>query len=56
MALAQLKINQVPLGTFNGWLKSKGKYGGQGKVPRLANTRKHFEEIMEYLITKQLIA
>lgn len=56
MALEQLKINKVPEGTFNGWLKSKGKYGGQNKVPRLANTRKHFNEIMEYLESKEIPA
>jgi len=54
MALKQLIINQVPQGTFNGWLKSKGKYGGQNKVPRLANTRKHLEEIQMYLKSEKL--
>jgi hypothetical protein len=55
MALEQLKINKVPQGTFNGWLKSKGKYGGQSKIPRLANTRKHFDEIMEFLERSKLL-
>jgi len=31
--------------TFHEWLKSKGKLGGQNKVPRLSNDRKIIEEI-----------
>lgn len=32
--------------TFSNWLKSKGKLGGQHKVPRLCNDRELIEEIM----------
>jgi hypothetical protein len=32
--------------TFDKWLKSKGKLGGQHKVPRLSNDRKMIEEIL----------
>jgi hypothetical protein len=35
--------------TFFDWLKSKGKLGGQNKVPRLSNYRKNIEEILEFL-------
>ncbi|HNW56686.1 MAG TPA: GH3 auxin-responsive promoter family protein [Bacteroidales bacterium] len=38
-------IRKVPAGTFNEWLKSKGKLGGQNKVPRLANSREFIEDI-----------
>ena len=31
---------------FYNWLKSKGKIGGQNKVPRLANNRKYIEELL----------
>ena len=31
---------------FNDWLKSKGKLGGQHKVPRLSNNRQYIEEMM----------
>jgi hypothetical protein len=31
---------------FNDWLKSKGKLGGQHKVPRLANNRDIIEQIL----------
>ena len=32
---------------FNDWLKSKGKLGGQHKVPRLSNSRGYIEELLE---------
>lgn len=41
-------IREVPQGTFYNWLKSKGRLGGQYKVPRLANDRKHIEDILSY--------
>lgn len=47
MALDCLTIHSLPSGTFHSWLKGKGKYGGQNKVPRLANHRKYLEEILE---------
>ncbi|MEA2105945.1 MAG: GH3 auxin-responsive promoter family protein [Bacteroidota bacterium] len=33
-------------GLFYTWLKSKGKVGGQNKVPRLANNRKYIDELI----------
>ena len=39
------KVISVPKNTFHDWLKSKGKLGGQNKVPRLSNDRKVIEEI-----------
>jgi hypothetical protein len=38
-------IKAVPKNTFSNWLNSKGKLGGQHKVPRLSNDRKFLEEI-----------
>ena len=32
---------------FHDWLDSKGKLGGQHKVPRLSNTRKYIEEMLK---------
>lgn len=49
MALERLKLRAVPAGTFHNWLRSKGKLGGQNKVPRLSNNRQHIEEILEFL-------
>jgi hypothetical protein len=38
-------IEEVPKGTFIKWMASRGKLGGQFKVPRLSNDRKIVEEI-----------
>ena len=46
MALQKLKIHALPEGSFHKWLKSKGKLGGQNKVPRLSNSRKYLDEIL----------
>ena len=48
IALSEPKISVVPNGTFGNWLKSKGKLGGQHKVPRLSNDRKLVEEILQF--------
>jgi hypothetical protein len=40
-------VHSLEKGTFNKWLKSKGKLGGQHKVPRLSNDRKFLEEILQ---------
>jgi len=39
-------VHPLKENTFNKWLKSKGKLGGQHKVPRLSNERKMIEEIL----------
>jgi hypothetical protein len=46
IALQELELNVVPQGSFHKWLRSKGKYGGQNKVPRLSNERQYLEEIL----------
>ena len=46
IALRRLILHVVPAGTFNEWLRSKGKLGGQHKVPRLSNERGLLEEIL----------
>ncbi len=40
------KVHHMASGTFEKWLKSKGKLGGQHKVPRLSNSRSVVEEIL----------
>jgi hypothetical protein len=52
IALRMPDIRAVPKNTFNNWLKSKGKLGGQHKVPRLSNDRKTLEEI-KTMMTQQ---
>ena len=47
LTLQQLEIVVGRKGLFNDWLKSRGKLGGQHKVPRLSNTREHIEQILE---------
>jgi hypothetical protein len=46
ITLQPLEIIVGRKGVFNDWLKSKGKLGGQHKVPRLSNKREHIEEII----------
>lgn len=49
IALQNLIIRSLPKGSFHDWLRSKGKFGGQNKVPRLANHRQYVEEILHFL-------
>jgi len=42
-----LEVVEARQGLFNDWLKSKGKLGGQHKVPRLSNSRKNIEELLK---------
>ncbi len=39
-------VHKLTAGTFTTWLRSKGKLGGQHKVPRLSNERNILEEIL----------
>jgi GH3 auxin-responsive promoter len=49
LALEQLSIKVVPKGTFLRWLHTKGKSGGQNKVPRLFNDRTIVESVCSVL-------
>ena len=46
ITLQHLEVVVARAGLFNDWLKSKGKLGGQHKVPRLSNSREHIEELL----------
>jgi hypothetical protein len=48
IALRKPVVHSLKKGTFNQWLHSKGKLGGQHKVPRLSNERKFVEEILTF--------
>jgi hypothetical protein len=48
MALRRPILHVLPKGTFTEWLKSKGKLGGQHKVPRLNNERQYVEDILKF--------
>ena len=39
-------VHKLKSGTFTAWLRSKGKLGGQHKIPRLSNERDMLEEIL----------
>ncbi len=41
-----LQLRVLPVGFFRRWLASKGKIGGQHKVPRLSNNRELVEELL----------
>lgn len=47
IALRMPLLKAIPKGTFNEWLRSKGKLGGQHKIPRLSNERTIVEEILQ---------
>lgn len=49
IALGLPIVHVLKKGTFNEWLRVKGKLGGQHKVPRLSNERKFLEEILAML-------
>jgi hypothetical protein len=49
IALRMPVVKAVPRNTFSNWLNSKGKLGGQHKVPRLSNDRKFIEEIAAFI-------
>jgi len=36
----------APRGTFFAWMKSRGKVGGQNKIPRLSNDRQYIDELL----------
>jgi hypothetical protein len=48
IALGLPVMHILKKGSFNEWLRSKGKLGGQHKVPRLSNERKLVEEILSH--------
>lgn len=47
ITLQHLEIFEARSGLFNDWLKQQGKLGGQHKVPRLSNSRKHIEQLLQ---------
>src|SRR5690606_41756279 len=49
MALAKPIIHNAPDKTFYNWMKSRGKLGGQNKVPRLANNRDYLDPLLKII-------
>lgn len=54
MAIFPPDVVVLPAGTFEKWLKTKGKLGGQNKIPRLSNNRLIVEEILAHLSANQI--
>ncbi len=48
IALSIPVVRVIKKGIFEAWLRSKGKLGGQHKVPRLSNERTFIEEILAF--------
>ena len=46
ITLQPLELITARPGLFNDWLRSRGKLGGQHKVPRLSNNREIIEEML----------
>lgn len=46
LALKPLQITSAPKDLFYNWMKSRGKLGGQHKVPRLSNTREYLDALL----------
>ncbi|MEX2596505.1 MAG: GH3 auxin-responsive promoter family protein [Salibacteraceae bacterium] len=42
-------VNSVKTDTFYNWMKSRGKLGGQNKVPRLSNDRQYLDDILKFV-------
>ncbi len=47
ITLQRLQIVKARPHLFDDWLKMKGKYGGQHKIPRLCNQRQHIDELLQ---------
>jgi hypothetical protein len=47
ITLQRLELTIARKGLFNEWLASKGKLGGQHKVPRLSNNRVYIDEMLQ---------
>lgn len=47
VTLQHLEVIEARPNLFNDWLKAKGKLGGQHKVPRLSNSRKNIDELLQ---------
>ncbi len=47
VTMTELELKVVPPGTFYKWMESRGKAGGQNKVPRLSPERRFVEEILQ---------
>ncbi|MDR2383183.1 MAG: GH3 auxin-responsive promoter family protein [Prevotellaceae bacterium] len=52
ITLSRLKITILSNGTFLKWMESKGKLGGQNKIPRLYNSREYADQLLRIVNTR----
>jgi hypothetical protein len=52
ITLSRLKLTILPCGTFINWMESKGKLGGQNKIPRLSNSREYADQLLRIINTR----
>lgn len=52
IALSMPIVHMAEHGTFYNWMRSRGKLGGQNKVPRLSNTREYLDDILKLIAQK----
>lgn len=43
------RVVVAPKGLFYEWMRTRGKMGGQNKIPRLSNDRKYLDELLELI-------
>jgi hypothetical protein len=55
MVLQAPVVRYLPEGSFDNWLKSIGKLGGQHKVPRLSNNRTIMDQVLELARNKERV-
>ena len=48
--LRELVISELKPNSFESYMKSQGKLGGQNKVPRLSNDRKIADALAQYVV------
>lgn len=54
IALQNLIIHNLPQGSFMRWMEQRGKLGAQNKVPRLSNTRKYLDALLDFIDQKNM--
>lgn len=52
LSLGMPIVKVMDEGVFYNWMKSRDKSGGQNKVPKLSNDRKHVESILNFIALK----
>lgn len=49
LSLGMPVVKSLPKGSFEAWLRSIGKLGGQNKVPRLSNNRDYIDKLLAFV-------